>query len=179
MSAKSVIGSIVGGVICSVLVMAGLLYFIGPILLPGLTEQDSDLQNKYNDLLDQYNNLTEQDLVLQYKYQEWNSTAIITHDDLVYEKMNETELSITIQENSRLMITYSSMAKLWLSYFFTGSVAYSISLVVEGVGNRTFSIIHFDIAPSPGAWFRDLTYNLNTDYLTGPLSAGTYDITMY
>lgn len=178
MAAKSVLGSVIVGVICSVLIMSGLLYFIGPMLLPGLTEQDTDLQDKYDALLDQYNDLLNKTLVLQYKYQEWNSHSIVTNSDLVSQKMNETELSITIQENSRLFITFSSMAKLWLSYFFTGYAAYSISLVVEGVGNRTYWITHLDARPT-GGWQLDFTKNLNIDYLTEPLSAGTYNITMY
>ncbi|KKL51424.1 hypothetical protein LCGC14_2295620 [marine sediment metagenome] len=159
MSVKSALGSIIVGVICSVLIMSGMLYFIGPILLPGLTEKDTSL-------------------LLQYKYQEWDSHSYITEEDLVDQKMNETELSITIQENSRLATTFSSVAELWLSYFFTGYVAYSISLVVEGVGNRTISVTHFDMRTT-GGWQQEMTHNLNIDYLTGPLSAGTYNITMY
>ncbi len=172
MSGKAVVGSIIGAVICSVLIMGGLLYFIGPVFLPGLTEQDTDLQNEILELEDQ-------DLVLQYQYQEWDSDATISDYNVTYTKMNETELSITIQENSQLFISFSSTAKLWLNYFFTGEADYSIALVVEGVGNRTFSINHFDMRPTPGGWYTELTYNLNIDYFTGPLSAGTYTIAMY
>ena len=96
MAAKSMLGSVIVGVICSVLIMSGLLYFIGPMLLPGLTEQDTDLQDKYDDLLDKYNDLLNKTLVLQYKYQEWNSTAYVTEYNLVYQKMNDTELSIKV-----------------------------------------------------------------------------------
>ena len=171
MSAKSVLLSILGGVICSVLIMAGLLYFIGPVFLPRLTEQHTDLLERITDL-------EEKDLLLQYKYQQFFTDAWITDYNVAYQKMNDTELSITIQENSRLYVSFSSMSYLWLSYFFTGYVAYNISLVVEGVGNRTFSIVHYD-SRSTGGFYQSLTYNLYIEYLTGPLSAGIYNIVMY
>ncbi|MFW9877307.1 MAG: hypothetical protein ACFFG0_29805 [Candidatus Thorarchaeota archaeon] len=164
MSAKSAIFSIIVSILCSVLITAGLLYFIGPVILPDLNEVST---------------LEEKDLVLQYKYQEWDSDAWVTDYNVVYQKINDTELSITIQENSKLYISFSSMAYLWLSYDFANYSAYSVSLVVEGVGNRTFFITHYDPRPTTGLIYQKLTYNLNIDYFTGPLSAGTYNITMY
>ncbi|MFX1569082.1 MAG: hypothetical protein ACFFCV_12025 [Promethearchaeota archaeon] len=164
MSAKSVIIGIIVSIICSVLITAGLLYLIGPVLLPELNKVSI---------------LEENDLVLQYKYQEWDTDAWVTDYNVAYQKMNDTELSITIQENSHLYVSFSSVSYLWLSYSFANYSAYSISLVVEGVGNRSFSIVHYDPRPTVGLIMQEYTYNLNIEYLTGPLSAGTYNIAMY
>ena len=186
MSGKAVVGSIIGGVLCSVLIMGGLLYFIGPILLPGLTEQDTDLQNKYDDLLDQYNDLLnttleldEQDLILQYKYDEWNTAAYIwDHDDSSYMKMEDTEINITIEQDSRIYATFSAMALLALDNSFTLRSSYNISLVVEDVVNRTIMVIYFDSAPAT-SYFRETSVNLYINLITESLPAGTYTIAIY
>ena len=172
MSGKSVFGSIIGSTIISVLIIGVLLYFIGPILLPGLTEQDADLQNKYDEL-------AERDLVLQYKYDEWNTAAYIwDHDDSSYMKMEDTEINITIEQDSRIYATFSAMALLSLDDSFAGRSSYNISLVVEDVVNRTIMVIYFDGAPAT-SYYRETSVNLYINLITESLPAGTYTVAIY
>ncbi len=172
MSGKSVFGSIIGSTIISVLIIGVLLYFIGPILLPGLTEQDADLQNKYDEL-------AERDLVLQYKYDEWNTAAYIwDHDDSSYMKMEDTEINITIEQDSRIYATFSAMALLSLDDSFAGRSSYNISLVVEDVVNRTIMVIYFDGAPAT-SYYRETSVNLYINLVTESLPAGAYTVAIY
>ena len=157
MSRKGLVGSIIGSIVCSVLIMSGLLYFIGPTLLPGLTDQD---------------------ILLQYQYEEWNSQAYIFDTDLTYQKMEDTEINITISQNSRLFAQFSAIALLSLSPTFTVRSSYNISLVVAGVTNRTYMVLYFDTEPS-GGFYRELTYNMHINLLTEPLPVGTYNIAIY
>lgn len=73
MSGKGVVGSIIGSVILSVIITSALIYLMAPVFFPVSPEDD---------------------IVLQYQYGEWNSPAYIFDDDLVYEKMNDTKISI-------------------------------------------------------------------------------------
>lgn len=165
MSGKSVVGSIIGSTIISVLIIGALLFFIGPMLLPGLTEQDDEL--------------AERDLVLQYKYDEWNTAAYIwDHDDSSYMKMEDTEINITIEQDSRIYATFSAMALLSLDDSFAGRSSYNISLVVEDVVNRTIMVIFFDSAPAT-SYYRETSVNLFINLVTDSLPAGTYTVAIY
>ncbi len=165
MSGKSVVGSIIGSTIISVLIIGALLFFIGPMLLPGLTEQDDEL--------------AERDLILQYKYDEWNTAAYIwDHDDSSYMKMEDTEINITIEQDSRIYATFSAMALLSLDDSFTVRNSYNISLVVEDVVNRTIMVIFFDSAPAT-SYYRETSVNLFINLVTDSLPAGTYTVAIY
>ena len=157
MSGKGVVGSILGSVILSIVIMSGLLYFMAPIFLPISSEQD---------------------LVLQYKYDEWNSAAYIFDDDLSYQKMEDTEITIDINQDSRLFVEFSAIALLALDNSFSVRTSYDVSLVVTGVTNRTFMVLYFDNEPSGGN-FRELTYNMHINLLTQSLPIGTYTIEVY
>ncbi|MHA2037498.1 MAG: hypothetical protein ACW98X_13770 [Promethearchaeota archaeon] len=157
MSGKGVLGSIIGSVVCSVLIMSTLVYFMAPVLFPVPPDRD---------------------VVVQYKYGEWNTPSYIFDNDLTFQKMNDTEISITIDLDSRLYVEFSAIALLALGTTFTVRSSYNISLVVAGVTNRTIMVLYFDDEPA-GGFFRELTYNLNINLLTDPLPAGTYTIEVY
>ena len=57
-------------------------------------------------------------------------------------------------------------------------IAIFFSVVVEGVGNKTFFISYYDSSGATGA-YRQLTYNLYVNYVTNPLPAGTYNVAVY
>jgi hypothetical protein len=157
MSGKGIVGSIIGSVILSVVIMSSLLYFMAPVFLPVSPEQD---------------------IVLQYKYDEWNTPSYIFDNELTYQKMNDTEITITVNHDSRLFVEFSVIALLALDNTFTIRASYNVSLVVSGVTNRTIVVLYFDDEPS-GGYFRELTYNLHINLLTQPLPAGTYTIEVY
>jgi len=157
MSGKGVLVSIIGGVICSVIIMSGLVYFMAPTLFPVPPDRD---------------------IVLQYKYGEWNTPSYIFDNELTDQKMNDTELSITIDLDSRLYVEFSVIAILSLGPTFTVRSSYNVSLVVTGVTNRTVMVLYFDDEPA-GGYYRELTYNLHVNLVTQPLPAGTYTIEVF
>jgi len=153
MSGKSVVGSI----IASVIIMSAITFLALPFIFPGVSEKN---------------------IVLQSKFGEWNSPAYIWDYDIAYEKMEDTEMNITIRENSRLAITFSAIAVMSLGPTFNGRSSYNISLVVEDIDNRTYPVAFFDESGATGG-YRQISYNLHMDFVTQPLSAGTYTIEMY
>ncbi len=91
MSGKSVVGSI----IASVIIMSALTYFALPFLFPVLRAENLAYQE---DLV------SEEGILLQSKYGEWNSEAVLYDSNISsYEKIPDTELQITIQVNSSLI----------------------------------------------------------------------------
>ena len=87
-------------------------------------------------------------------------------------------LNFTISEGSRISATFSAMALMSLDSTFTVRSSYNISLVIEGVVNRTLMIIFFDNSPGTG-FYRELSYNLYMNLVSAPLSAGKYTISVY
>ncbi|MFW9895509.1 MAG: hypothetical protein ACFFD7_06875 [Candidatus Thorarchaeota archaeon] len=157
MSGKGVLGSIIGSVVCSVLIMSALVYFMAPIFFPIPPDRD---------------------VVIQYKYGEWNTPSYIYDNELTYKKMNDTEISITIEQNSRLKVEFTALALLALDTTFTIRSSYNITLIVSGAINRTIMVLYYDGLPATG-YFRELTYTLNINLLTEPLPSGTYIIEVF
>lgn len=56
------------------------------------------------------------------------------------------------------------------------SCAYNISLVVNGFGNQTYTIIYYQNGPTKGKF---LPINFYVTFITDPLSAGIYLIEVY
>jgi len=154
MSGKEVVGSI----LISLILMSAIVFFALPFIFPGVSEKN---------------------IVVQSKYAEWKTTAMIYDSETTaYKKISDTELNITIQESSSLAIVFSADAILHLSDTFTVKNSYFFSVVVEGVGNKTFFITYFDSSAATGS-IRELTYNLYVNYVTNPLPAGTYNVAVY
>ncbi|MFX1355681.1 MAG: hypothetical protein ACFFA8_00215 [Promethearchaeota archaeon] len=155
MSSKSILVSILGSA-----VIIGLLgFFLLPFLFPAVNSNS---------------------IVLQSSYREWNSEAYIFDDDtLDYVKMNDTELSISIKQNSQLSITFSAIALLSLDPDFTIKNSYNISIVILGIYNYTFTVGYYDDTPASGLYIRQLTFNLFSNFLSQPLPAGTYTVVVF
>ncbi len=74
-------------------------------------------------------------------------------------------------------MVFSGMGLIYLDSSFSGAIAYKIALVVEGVDNRTLMVNYYDGNPTSG--YHWLTYNLYMNFMTNPLPAGTYSISMF
>ncbi len=153
MSGKAVVGSIV----TSVAIMSALMFFVMPMIFPVLQSGT---------------------MVVQTKYEEFNSQCYIFDNVLTWQKMPDTEMNISIQQNSRLSVAFDGMAILSLDSTFTVRSSYNVSLVIVGVTNRTIMVLYYDEAASTGD-YRQLSYNLHLFLVTEPLNAGTYTITLY
>jgi len=117
--------------------------------------------------------------LIQTQYGEWNSPAYVFDYQLTPVKMPDTELTITINANSRLYMTFSAIAILSLSDTFTGRQGYNISLGVENIGNRTIQANYYDDTPAVTGVFRQISINLYIDYMTPRLPAGIYKVDLF
>jgi len=158
MSGKSVLGCILGSIIGSVIIVGILGYLLLPTIYPGIQTNP---------------------VIVQSQYQEWDSAAYVWDDDTTnYLKMNDTEMSITIKQNSKISITFFATALLTLDPTFDIKNTYKISLMIMGVSNRTFMVGYLDEG-GPIGDFRQLTFNLYSIHLSEPLTAGTYTCVVY
>lgn len=164
MSGKEFLGSIA----ISFIAIGVIILFVLPFLYPAM---QTDIEDE--------------GIVLQTKYKEFLSTAQILDDNTgSYILVPDTELNITVQNNSKLAVIFSGRYSLGLSdELSTGDkVAFNITLSVFDslnvlVGNRTARISYKTDEPI-GTTILEISGIFYLDYLTSPLSAGTYTVSL-
>jgi hypothetical protein len=197
MSGKEFIGSIA----ISFIAIGAVALFALPLLYPamqtnmediqtGLNNTESDITDLQSDITDLQSDITDlqsedKGIVLQTRYQEFFSTAQISDDDTgAYISVPDTELDITIQSNSRLTVIFSGRYSLGLSTSLLAGekVAFNITLSVFNsldvlVGNRT-ARLSYKTDTAIGSQTREISGIFYLDYVTSPLSAGTYTVAL-
>ncbi|MFX1457021.1 MAG: hypothetical protein ACFFDB_16725 [Promethearchaeota archaeon] len=155
MSGKGLVGGIIASVALSVIIISGLSFFVLPLVYPNMQQDEG--------------------IVLQSVYAEFDTEGIIYYDNITYQKIPDTEASITIQENSKISITFNAIFYLVLGAPYSGGCSYNISILVNGYGNQSYSIAYY----KDGTGTRIIPINFCVTYLTGSLSAGTYLVEVY
>jgi hypothetical protein len=92
--------------------------------------------------------------------------------------MTDTELNITTNGNSSLLVSFSAMSIITLDVAFTFRAGYNVSLIVENGGNRTIEVDYYDGGAAYGS-IRQISMDLYINYLTPKLPAGTYTVNVY
>ena len=64
-----------------------------------------------------------------------------------------------------------------ISSSMVGALQFYVSLVIEGVGNRTMMVAYYDTT-APGS-YREIPVDITINYSTGILTAGTYTVGIY
>ena len=72
-----------------------------------------------------------------------------------------------------MLVNIAFLLQIYLKYF-----SYKISLIIEGVSNRTFMVGYYDDSGAIGA-FGQLTFNIYIYNVSEPLPAGTYICAVY
>jgi hypothetical protein len=157
---KNTIGTILGSVFITLLLVGVGGYFGLPLIYPILNED-----------------LTDEGILLQTKYYENKTQIFIVDTDLVEEKMPDTELNITTSGNSKLRVAFDALFLIHLDSAFSGGTRYNITLVLSGVRNRTTRVSYFS-SPSLGTTIEE-SYSPHITFETGILTAGTYSISVY
>ena len=174
---KNTIGTILGSVFITLLLVGVGGYFGLPALFPNLNENLGDyLQEEDLEDYTKTEDLTDEGILLQTKYFETNVGGTISHDDLVYEKINNLELNITTTGNSKLIVAFEGRFVLQLGSSFDGGTKYNITLDISGVGNRTTSI-HYYMGAAYGSII-EISDNVHISFETEILPAGTYSISL-
>ena len=156
MSAKVILAS----VLISILVISPVVYFVLPLLYPGMKEEGTD------------------NILLQSIYEEFDTQAVLSDENLTSTLIPDTEITITTQGNSSLVVLFDCFSIVQLDTIFTGSVSFFINLVVEGVGNLTSMVYIVDLAPAT-LDYRFYSEDITISYSTGTLSAGNYTVGVY
>ena len=149
-------------VLVSLVIMAPLAYFILPMLYPNMKGIETD---------------EDEGIVLQSIYEEFETVAYIEDYTLKYELIDATEVTITTQGESFLAILFTMQAIMTISSLMVGSLAFDISLVVEGVGNRTLKVVYTDVT-NPGS-IRQMPVDVTINFVTNSLIAGNYTVGVY
>jgi hypothetical protein len=151
MADKRILGSILASVIISVAISGGF-----SLVMLSMIQEDEGI-------------------VLQSVYTESNAAASISYENTTYQKIPDTEASITIQSNSKIAVTFNAMFMIVLGASYSGGCLYNISIVVNGYGNQSFSIVYL----KDGTGTRIIPINFYVTFITDPLSAGTYLVEVY
>jgi hypothetical protein len=119
----------------------------------------------------------DKDIMVQMKYQEFWSEAIMW-DDTTYTPvmMNGTELNMTTQGNTSLLVEFNTVFQ--ALYIISAGEIFQINLTlrIDGVGSKTAYL---------GVWSNTGSYNarelipFSLKMVTGVLPAGTYHCAMY
>jgi len=166
---NNAIGTILGSVFITLLLVGVGGYFGLPLLYPILNDDLGDYAKT--------DDITDEGILLQTKYFEDETQIFIVDTDLIEEKMPDTELNITTTGNSKLRVAFDAIFLLHLDSAFSGGTRYNLTLVLSGVRNQTTRISYFS-SPSLGSTIEE-TYSPHITFETGILTAGTYSISVY
>ena len=160
MAKNNTIGTILGSVFITLLLVGVGGYFGLPLIYPVLNED-----------------VTDEGILLQARYNESQTAANIFYTVYDYEKMPDTELNITTSGNSKLNVAFEGAFMLRAGSTFVGNTQYNITIDISGVGNRT-TLIHYGIDAALGKDI-EIPCNIHISFETGILPAGTYSISIY
>ena len=142
-------------VVISAAVTAGLMYFVTPLMFPGASK--GIIQTKTLSLS--------------------NSAYIADSSTANYLLMNTTTLNITTRGDTIIDARFTASAFITTDTTFTGVTSFFVALVIAGVGNRTIMARYLDTQPATG-FYREISVNLDIEYATAALPAGTYTISV-
>jgi hypothetical protein len=115
-------------------------------------------------------------IILQSIYTEFDTPGNISDADLVFQKIPDTEASITVKENSRISVTFNAIFMIFIDSSLTLTTAYNLSIVVQGYGNKSFTILYYQRSTTAS---KLLLYNFHDTFITDPLTAGTYKVELF
>ncbi len=165
------VGIIFASVFITLIISGTGMYFGLPLLYPDLSDMVTE-----DDLDDLRDEILNNEVVVQSKYKEINSTAYIRDYDLTPNVMPDTEMNITTQGNTKLSVSFDAQLELMLVDNFDGGAFYNIILQIEGIKQETVKIFEYHGEPINGQ-SENFIY-LHISFETGILPAGTYDISV-
>jgi len=167
---SNTVGIIIANVFITLIISGTCIYFGVPLLYPDLSDMATE------DDLDDYVLKDDKGVIVQSKYKEINSSAIIWDNYLTESVMPDTEMNITTQGNTKLSVSFDAQFSLLLVDTFKYTAFYNITLQIEGVKQETVDIVEYHGEPIVGQ-VQKFIY-LQISFETGILPAGTYDISV-
>jgi len=135
--------------------------------------EDEDLEGYVK-----FENLTEGGILLQSKLEMFNETANILSSQMTPIPIPGTNMSFTIQNNSKIALVFSVPTLITLTSSFSGYTGYYIILEIEGIGNASTMVTGSD---NSGVIIIQRRYcdHIYLYFETDTLPAGTYQINTY
>ncbi len=156
-------GNMIGAVLLSMvltLTLTGVgIYFGLPLLYPKIETEEGLVVEVQVLALDTYAAISDD-------YDVWN-----------YHLIPSTNLTITVEENARLLTRFSALGFLTYSGGFINHTIFDIKLTVDGVGDKITSVRYF--LQSAATDYVQLTQTIYVEYFTPALTAGTYNVSVY
>ena len=173
MSNGNIITIIISSLIVSSIVTTSAIILVLPAIYPNLdspilSDEDSDI---------------DEGLVIQSKHLTVASRDLIYDDEILYRKLNDTELDITIQNQSIIGVFFTSEFMLCSSSSYTEFLQFEIKVQISHQGYIKIPIASESVwlqyySESTGGWDYQ-TDCASINVITSPLSAGTYNIAIY
>lgn len=120
--------------------------------------------------------------VISEEYKSWQNESYIYDYNLKWSLMNQTQMNLTINQNSKIFAQFSAPFLLSLDAVFSTEILFEVSLIIEGpsntvVANTTVPIYYYD-GSSTGS-IRQMNYYPTLTVMTNKLSAGTYNCSIH
>jgi len=150
------IATILASVVISVVLGAGIAFVALPTVYPSLESKT-----------------TEQKGTVQTVLKTWQDESYLFDNDVSWKMMNQTQMSFTITNNSKILAQFSAPFLLSLYPTFTQLSEYKIALVIQGVTNTSTVIVYYD--GSTTGQTRQMSFFPTLSLMTNNLPAGTYN----
>ena len=167
---SNTVGIIIANVFITLIISGTCIYFGVPLLYPDLSDMGTE------DDLDDYVLKDDKGVIVQSKYKEINSTDYIRDYNLTPMVIQDTEMNITTQGNTKLSVSFDAQFKLMLINNFESVASYNVTLQIEGVKQETVRIVEYRGEPIVGE--EHMFIYLQISFETGILPAGTYEISV-
>ncbi len=151
---------IIGNSLLFIVLLGGFSIFALPLMYPSLKETKDEDQH-----------------IIQTIYKEFDSEALITDAETTWSMVDDTELEISINEDSEILVSFTGVGGFGMEDTFTGFMEVLISVVVEDAGNRTIRIRHHE--PDGLLSYKNVYFPFTIEYMTKELSEGTYNVQVY
>ncbi|MFX0184362.1 MAG: hypothetical protein ACFE95_14875 [Candidatus Hodarchaeota archaeon] len=167
MSGKDVFASVV----ISLVVIGATTLIVMPQLYPVIQTDIEDIQSDIDDL--------QSGAVLQTKELVTNDHAMIDEEDnTTLLLMNNTILTISIRNDSRINARFSAVFRLVMKSGYVKHADYRITLMLQGVSGQSTRIYYSDYLGSTTNSLY-LTSQVSIEYLSSNLEAGNYTIAVW
>jgi hypothetical protein len=120
-------------------------------------------------------NASNKGIVIQSKYEDFNSTCYITGDDTNWQMVTDTSLNITIHDQSRMLVSFNGMGIFYITSY-TGYLGVLINVSIGNAGNRAIFIRYNQETAVSGT---NIYYPVDIEYMTKALPAGTYKVQVF
>jgi hypothetical protein len=144
-------------------ILSAFTFLLLPLIYPSLNASNNGSNTPINGI------------IIQSKYAEFNSTCYVTGDDTSWQMVTDTSLSITIQNQSKILVSFNGMGIFYITSY-TGYLGVLINVSIGNAGNRAIFIRHNQDTAVSGT---NVYYPVDIEYMTKALQASTYTVKVF